>query len=343
MARWQFSKGLHDLGRGGFAYMQPDGGYGYSNAGLVVDGDASLLVDTLFDYPLTREMLAEMRQKVPQAHKIDTVVNTHAHPDHTAGNGLVDGAEIIASTATLEEMKMIASPHNPFAKLLKNWQQFGEAGQYMHDVMGSKFEVHAEPQVMPTQTFDSEMTVQVGSKAVQLLKVGPAHSKGDTLVFVPQDKLLFTGDVLFHEVHPLIMPGAASSWIAACEQIMGWEVDVVVPGHGPLTDLSGVRKLRDYLVYFRDESRKRYDAGMGYREATLDISLTTCKDWADEERIFATVSNFYIEFGAKPVDMLEVMTESARYRRYKLMGCSEHGASCKGYHLPATDLTKVTP
>ena len=67
--------------------------------GLVVDGDQSLLVDTLFDLPLTREMLAAMRDAAPAAREIDTLVNTHANGDHCYGNELVEGAEIIASTA----------------------------------------------------------------------------------------------------------------------------------------------------------------------------------------------------------------------------------------------------
>ena len=67
MAKWQFTKGLHDVGNGCHAYLQPDGGWGWSNAGLIVDGDKSLLVDTLFDLKLTREMLATMRDAVPAA------------------------------------------------------------------------------------------------------------------------------------------------------------------------------------------------------------------------------------------------------------------------------------
>ena len=77
-----YRKGLHDLGTGCFAWLQPDGSWGWSNAGLVADGDASLLVDTLFDLRLTREMLDAMRDAVPAAARIGTLVNTHANGDH---------------------------------------------------------------------------------------------------------------------------------------------------------------------------------------------------------------------------------------------------------------------
>ena len=67
MSKWQYTKGLHDLGTGCFAYLQPDGSWGWSNAGLIVDGDQTLLVDTLFDLALTGEMLGQMRAAVPAA------------------------------------------------------------------------------------------------------------------------------------------------------------------------------------------------------------------------------------------------------------------------------------
>ena len=104
MSKWQYTKGLHDLGNGCLAYLQPDGGWGWSNAGLIVDGGENLLVDTLFDLELTREMLDQMRDKVPSASKIKTLVNTHANGDHTFGNQLVAGAEIITTEQTAEEM-----------------------------------------------------------------------------------------------------------------------------------------------------------------------------------------------------------------------------------------------
>jgi len=104
MAKWQYTKGLHDLGNGCLAYLQPDGSWGWSNAGLIVDGSENLLVDTLFDLKLTRQMLNEMRDKVPSARKIKTLVNTHANGDHTFGNQLVVGADIITTEQTAKEM-----------------------------------------------------------------------------------------------------------------------------------------------------------------------------------------------------------------------------------------------
>src|ERR1700730_17815143 len=109
MAKRSFGRGLHDVGNGCFAWLQPNGGWGLSNAGLIVDADQALLVDTLFDLPLTRQMLSAMRAAVPAASHISTVVNTHSHPDHTGGNALLEGATIIASRAAVDEMQRMTA------------------------------------------------------------------------------------------------------------------------------------------------------------------------------------------------------------------------------------------
>ena len=106
MTAWEFRKGLQETGNGIYSYLQPDGSWGWSNSGLIVDGDESLLVDTLFDAPLTRDMLAAMQDATGiSADRIGTVVNTHANGDHTHGNGLCTRAEIIASEAGTREME----------------------------------------------------------------------------------------------------------------------------------------------------------------------------------------------------------------------------------------------
>src|SRR5882757_4274428 len=99
-----YTQGLQEVGDGLYAYLQPDGGWGWSNAGLIADGEQTLLIDTLFDLALTEEMLRAMRRAVPAAERIDTLVNTHANGDHCYGNQLVAGARIVASERTAEEM-----------------------------------------------------------------------------------------------------------------------------------------------------------------------------------------------------------------------------------------------
>ena len=99
-----YQQGAHEIADDTWAYLQPDGGWGWSNAGLITDGDAALLVDTLFDLELTATMLEELRAVTPAAATIGTLVNTHANGDHCYGNQLVSGADIVASNASAREM-----------------------------------------------------------------------------------------------------------------------------------------------------------------------------------------------------------------------------------------------
>src|SRR5215472_17741314 len=135
MPGWQYTKGLHDLGNSVYAYLQPDGSWGWSNAGLVTDGEASLLIDTLYDLKLTQEMLDTMRKAVPAAASFDIVVNTHANGDHCYGNQLVAGAQIIASARTAEEMTTGATPM-VMAMLMKQAPNLGQLGEYLRRILG---------------------------------------------------------------------------------------------------------------------------------------------------------------------------------------------------------------
>src|ERR1700694_4077274 len=126
MAGWEYSRGLHELGNGLYAYLQPDGSWGWSNAGLITDGAASLLVDTLYTPSLTAEMLDAMRAAADAAQEIDVVVNTHANGDHCWCNQLVEGSEIVASSACAEEMRELLPA--TFAGLIAGADQLGKVG-----------------------------------------------------------------------------------------------------------------------------------------------------------------------------------------------------------------------
>lgn len=328
MPQWQYTKGLHDLGNGCYAWLLPDGTWGYSNAGLVTDGGESLLVDTLFDVPLTREMLAGMRAKLPAAKTIGALVNTHSNGDHTFGNQLLQGSRIIASRACAEEMA--ARPPEEFVAMMSNWKENGEAGAFMHEMMGARFDFSGIVFTPPTETFDTEVSVHVGSKEVRLINVGPAHTRGDVIAYVPADKTVFTGDILFVGGHPAVWAGPVSNWIRACDLMLSWDVETIVPGHGPVTDKSGVRAFRHYLEFLQTETRKRYDAGMSDEEAARDINFDAFRDWTDGERIFINVNALYREWSgdtARP-NVQRLFGLMARYHREKQAAC----AHCGGQH-----------
>ena len=293
MSSWQYTKGLHDLGNSVYAYLQPKGTWGWSNAGLITDGEASLLIDTLFDLRLTQEMLDTMRRAVPAAASIDMVVNTHANGDHCYGNELVADAQIIASQKTADEMIEGIQPAQ-FAALLKQAPTMGQVGAFTLHAFGA-FNFDNITLTPPNKTFEGETTVKVGNKTAHLIEVGPAHTQGDTLVHIPDDRVVFTGDILFIGGHPIIWAGPTSNWLRACDRILAMDVETIVPGHGPITDKKGVTELKGYLQYIYDEARKRYEAGMPAFEAAKDIPLDRYAAWSDGERIVVNVAMIYAE------------------------------------------------
>ena len=175
MPKWNYTKGLHDLGNGLYAYLLPDGSWGWSNAGLVVDGDQSLLVDTLFDLALTQEMLATMQDVTVAAQSIDTLVNTHANGDHWFGNQLVRDAQIIASQACAQEMEEL--PPSRLADMMKAAPNMGELGEYLIRILGA-FRFDDIIPTHPSRTFEKRLDLKVGDKDVQLIEVGPGPYPG---------------------------------------------------------------------------------------------------------------------------------------------------------------------
>ena len=289
-----YEPGVVAFGNGSFAYLQPDGGWGYSNSGLVTDSGEAMLVDTLFDFPHTRAMLDSFKRA--SSAKIRTLFNTHKNGDHCYGNALVEGAEIIATERAVEEMKK-ETPQG-LAQFMKAAPGLGDLGQYLIHCFGA-FDFAGVEAKLPDTTFAGRMTRKVGNKTVELIEVGPAHTGGDAIVHVPADRTVFTGDMLFIEGHPIIWDGPVGNWIKTCEMIEAMDVQTIVPGHGPVTDKRGVARLRGYLAYVRDEAKKRYDSGMGALEAARSIALDDYKGWGDSERIAVNTAALYREFGDK--------------------------------------------
>jgi cyclase len=290
--KWAYTKGLHDIGNNSFAYLQPDGSWGWSNAGLITDGGESMLVDTLFDLPLTRAMLDAMRPATAHS-PIRKLVNTHANGDHCNGNELVEGAEIIASQACADEMRREGPAR--LAAMMKAAPSMGAVGEYLGKIFGP-FQFEGIRGALPTRTFEGELKVTVGAKRVRLIQVGPAHTRGDILVHVPADRTIFTGDILFIGGHPIIWAGPVANWIAACDRMLALDLETIVPGHGPITDKAGVAALKGYLEYIHREARKRFDAGMPAAAAARDIALDAYASWTDAERIVVNVATLYHEF-----------------------------------------------
>jgi cyclase len=300
----RFPLGLSDLGAGLYAWLQPNGGLGESNAGLVVGEGESLLIDTLWDTRLTRRMLDAMAGPTATA-PIRRLVNTHGDPDHCWGNQLLAGAEIIATRATEKDMRgedprrlrLLASAGrlmpgglSAFARLLRPY-----------DFSGIKV-------TPPTRTFEGVMELDVGARRVELIEVGPAHTPGDLIVHVPDEGVVFAGDLLFVGVTPIMWVGPVENWLAGLDRIMELGPRVVVPGHGPTTDLDGVRLMRSYWEFVVPAVREGMTAAEIFQALPQPFA-----DWDNPERI--AVNAAMIARGAGPR-----VPERARMRLLGQMG-----------------------
>ena len=191
--------------------------------------------------------------------------------------------------------------------------QLGEMGDYLSRIFGP-FDFEGITLTPPDRTFSGRLTVDVGGTSVELIEVGPAHTTGDLIAHVPSASTVFTGDICFIEGTPLMWAGPMSNWLAACDQITDeLRPEVVVPGHGQVTDLDGVRRMREYLAFVDGEARKRHAEGMTAEEAAYDIALGEFASWIDAERIAVNVDTVYRELSpAPPTDVVTLFTMMSR-------------------------------
>lgn len=332
-------KALSEIGNGVYAYTQLPGSWGWSNSGLITDGGETLLVDTLFDLELTGEMLATMRRAVPSASHIGTVVNTHGNGDHCYGNALVADAQIYGTRGCVQDLEDgPPGRNNLLMRAARLVDSLGAGGRLLGGVLNAvgidrvallseaaslalptlgHFNFAGIKSVPPNRIFEGELELQVGDKTVLLIELGPAHTRGDAVVYVPDDKTVFTGDLLFKDAHPIIWEGPVSNWISALQRLLAMDIETVVPGHGVVTDKAGLREILHYLEVLTKEARARYDAGMTVEEAARDMTLDEFAGWLDAERVYVNVHTLYRELSDdhEPPDVLALFAGMARLSR----------------------------
>ena len=284
---------LREIATDVFACLQEDRGLGTSNSGLINRG-GGLVVDTFWDLPHTRQLI-EQYARVWTA-PAQRVVNTHHNGDHCWGNQLFRGAEIIGhrrcaerftqeQPATMQMLRHASGSANPalaaFAAALAIWDFDG---------------IELTP---PTTVFDERLTLTLDGLAIELIYVGPAHTAGDVIVHLPTRRVVFTGDILFRLCTPIGWEGTSERWIAALDDIVALEPAVIVPGHGPLCGVEGVREMKAYLQYVQAEAQRFFDAGLPPLEAAKRIDLGPYANWLDAERIYANVAVLYREFAGE--------------------------------------------
>jgi glyoxylase-like metal-dependent hydrolase (beta-lactamase superfamily II) len=285
----RYTKGLHEVADRVWAWLAPDGSWGWSNAGIIEGDRASFLVDTLFDLPLTTEMLASMSEITGRS-PITDALNTHANGDHCFGNQLLASQVRIHATPMCRHEMHDAPP--AMLHRLTTTDLGPELTPYVRRMFGA-FDFSGIELRDPDAGFDAETTVTVGGRDVRLVPLGPAHTGGDAVAHVPDAGVVFAGDLLFIGGTPVTWSGDLDGWVAACDTMVGWDPAVVVPGHGPVTTVAGIRDVRGYLVHVRDGLDASIKAGQPWREAADRLDLGPYAARPDPERIVISAYNVY--------------------------------------------------
>ena len=155
--------------------------------------------------------------------------------------------------------------------MLQSAPLMGKLGQYFMQTFG-RFKFEGLTLTPPTKTFASRLEMKVGNKDVELIEVGPAHTGGDVMVYLPGDKVLFSGDIVLSAAGPVSWEGPLKNMLKALDLILSLDIEVLVPGHGPLADKSAARENKDYWEYTAIEARRLYDQGVPAAEAAITLS-----------------------------------------------------------------------
>jgi cyclase len=277
-----WNRELRRLAPNVYAYSQGGGpdmsGPGVSNAGLIVGADYALAIDALQGPIPAKAFIAASKQATGK--DIGRLMITHHHGDHVNGNQFFTHAEISSHPYCREEV-LKAVANTP-----KTWAPTPGVAE------------GAEPRTLvpPTVTFKDDVTYYIGGTEVQFRFVGPAHTWGDVMAYLPKEKILFAGDVAFFWVAPYANNSYITKWLETCDKIAGWDVDVIVPGHGPI---GGKKELAEMAGYFRVlgvEARKRYDAKMTPGAAAAEIRLGRFDNWIGPERLIMDTVRWYQEW-----------------------------------------------
>ena len=252
------------VGDNAYAYVQHDGSWWINNAGFVVGSDGVVLIDTCSTEQRTRALLGSIRSLTDAP--IQTVVNTHHHGDHTYGNCLTAPAPIISHRLCRE-----AATRTGIKRYEETFQQ---------PDWGS---LQFRP---PTITFESRLDLWADDTLIELHAIGhPAHTSNDVVAWLPAQRVLYTGDLVFHGGTPFILMGSATGSLRALDALRAFEAVTVVPGHGKLCTPSVFDDIERYLRMITRVAKRARTSGASPLEAARELDLGEFATLGDSERL----------------------------------------------------------
>ncbi len=289
---------LSEVAPGVYAWVQPDGSWFINNAGAVHGGDDVVLIDTCATASRTRRFLSALADATGAA-PIRLAVNTHWHGDHTFGNALLPAStvlishehtrsDILADTMLTTELPPIWSP-------TPDW-----------GVRQTR---------APTVALSHDLILFAGDQRIELRHPGhEAHTQGDVVAWLPQQRVLFTGDLLFHHVTPLVLQGSFAGALRSVDWLRQFPAARIVPGHGPLIDKTGLDEVLDaqtrYYQLIQHTARAGLAAGSTPLQAARDCDLGEFAQWPDQHRIVLNLHRAYADVTGAALDLETAFTDA---------------------------------
>jgi cyclase len=282
------------------AWLQPDGTWWLNNAGAVTGGDGTLIVDTCATELRTRRFLDAV-DAATHGVPVRFAVNTHEHGDHTYGNSLLpEGVALIGHERMRDHLLV-----DPYIEgCPPAWAPLPDWGTVTRRV--------------PTIVTRTDLTVHSGSRRIDLVHPGhAAHTEGDLVAWLPEERVLFAGDLLFVGLTPLVFAGSVEGALRCLEWIAGFGPEVVVPGHGPMVTASDLPTvLADHERYYRHVlalTEWGRSQGLAPLEVAGAADLGGYGDWPDAERIVLNLHRAYADAEGRPMDAVTAMYDAVAW------------------------------
>jgi cyclase len=294
---------LEEVSPGVFAYIQLDGSWGLNNTGFITGNDGITAIDTCFTERRSRAFRDAIRSV--SGLPVRALVNTHHHGDHTHGNFVFRGEAMIVGHELCRKEIIEAGLGT---KALFPGVDWGD------------IEVTA-----PTVTFDDKMTLFIDDLTVELIYVGPAHTTNDVIVWLPERRLMFTGDVIFNGGTPFVLMGSVAGWLEALERMRALGAERLVPGHGSVCGPDVIEDVEDYLTWLQEAARKGFEGGASPLDVAKDADLGRFSEWLDGERLVGNLHRAYSELKGEtrgaPLPLPQVMADMIAYNNGQMPRC----------------------
>jgi len=254
--------------------------YAGSNSVFLVTSDGVLVIDTRQHPRAGEELIAAIRKITNQP--IRWVINSHFHGDHTFGNAAFKavGATFVAQEETPRIMQKVQ------AKEMARRQSYFKSHNY---------DPNEVKLILPDVTFRREMTIWLGGREVRLMYLGPGQQDGDTFVYFPHARALFTpGSFATRNIPNMAFTTSVESWLGLLERVAGMaDVDRIMPAHG---DLATRADVREFSAMLRDEYttvKSAIDLGLPFEEAQRTLTFPQYREWRNYGRIKDEIGSLY--------------------------------------------------